>query len=191
MTGKQPQRIILGQTLNTSLLKYLEYSLLFGLGIIAVLLHARFRSPLNIPGHHGLEFMALLMAGRSVSKIPWASSISSLGIGFILLFPLFGFKDPFMGINYMFPGIVLDLAFNYTRRIKRHFFIVAIIAGAAYLTIPLSRVIISLVSSYPYSSFIKYGYIIPLISFFLFGMAGGFAGYGVSNSISRLLNKKK
>jgi hypothetical protein len=167
-----------------------EYLVLFGIGIIAIMLHARLRTPLNIPGHHGLEFMAILMAGRTASRIPWASSISSLGIGFILLFPLFGFKDPFMGINYMLPGFIIDIFYNLSRQFKWQLFIMAFVAGIAYFTIPLSRLFISAFVGYPYSSFIKYGYIIPMISFFAFGMAGGFVGTGLTQAVVKFLRKK-
>lgn len=119
-----------------------EYIILFGLGILAILLHARLRTPLNIPGHHGLEFMAILMAGRVASKIKWASSISSLGIGFVLLFPVFGFKDPFMGFNYMLPGLFIDVFYNLTRNLKWQILILSLVAGLAYFTIPLSRLFI-------------------------------------------------
>lgn len=190
MVGKLFQRNISGHTLNPSLAVAMEYFLLFIIGIIAILLHAHFRSPLNIPGHHGLEFMALIMAGRTASKIKWASSISSFGIGFILLFPLFGFKDPFMGINYMFPGFVLDIVYNLTRRFKWQWIILALISGVAYFTIPLSRIVIHFISGYPYSSFIKFGYYTPLFNFFMFGLTGGLIGTGFMHLINKRIRRK-
>jgi hypothetical protein len=168
----------------------LEYLILFGIGIIAMVLHARLRTPLNLPGHHGLEFMALLMAGRIASKIRWAGSISALGIGFILLFPVFGFNDPFMGINYMFPGFMIDILFGFSRRSKYHLLVTAIIAGTAYATIPISRLLIHFLTGFPYGSFAKHGYIIPMAGFFVFGMAGGIVGSGVTLSILKKITRK-
>ncbi|MCF8369150.1 MAG: hypothetical protein K9G76_08920 [Bacteroidales bacterium] len=189
MDGKQLQKSISAKSHSGVLGLAAEYLLLFGIGIIAILLHARLRTPLNIPGHHGLEFMALLMAGRSVSKIKWASSVSSLGIGFILLFPVFGFNDPFMGINYMFPGFLIDILYQLTRNYKRKLLILALISGFAYLSIPLSRLLIHLSTGYPYSSFLKHGYIAPILGFFVFGLAGGFVGTGVCLSIKKRLSR--
>lgn len=190
MDIKPQTKIISGTTLSISVQQVAEYLLLFGLGIVAILLHARFRSPINIPGHHGLEFMAILMAGRLISKNKVGTTISSLGIGFMLLFPWFGFKDPFMGINYMFPGILLDVLYNASKNHQKKWFIIAMISGLAYFSIPLSRVFIHLFTGYPYSSFIKFGYAIPLINFFTFGLAGGLAGAGVIQIFQRKIRKK-
>lgn len=189
MDGKQLAKTLSGESTRSQWLVVAEYLALFGVGIIAILLHSRLRSPLNIPGHHGLEFMALLMAGRTASKIPWASSISSLGIGFILLFPVFGFKDPFMGTVYMLPGFFVDIFYNLSRQFKWQLLLLAVVSGLAYFMIPLSRVLIHAISGYPYSSFIKHGYILPLFSFFIFGMAGGFVGTGITKSIARFFRK--
>jgi hypothetical protein len=130
------------------------------------------------------------MAGRVASNIKWASSMSSLGIGFILLFPVFGFKDPFMGISFMLPGILIDVFYALSRQFKWQMLVLALISGLAYFTIPLSRLFIHLITGYPYSSFIKFGYIIPMISHFLFGIAGGFVGAGVTLSFIKYFRKR-
>ena len=191
MIGKQQQKSISALSHNSVFVNIAEYAVLFGIGILAILLHARLRTPLNIPGHHGLEFMAILMAGRVVSKIKWASSISSLGIGFILLFPVFGFKDPFMGFNYMLPGLLIDIFYNLTRQLKGQMLILSLIAGFAYFTIPLSRLFIHALTGYPYSSFLKFGYFIPVVNYFFFGLAGGIFGAGISLAIKNKIRKIK
>ncbi len=180
MNGKPLEKNISAQSLSGSVPLAVEFLILFGIGIIAILLHARLRTPLNLPGHHGLEFMALLMAGRAASNLKWASTISSIGIGFILLFPMFGFNDPFMGINYMFPGFMIDLMYNLTRNYKRHLVFLALISGFAYFMIPVSRLVLHALTGYPYNTFVKNGYLIPLAGFFVFGMAGGFTGAGLT-----------
>lgn len=190
MDGKQLQKTISAPSLSGTVPVAIEYLILFGIGVISIVLHARLRTPLNIPGHHGLEFMALLMAGRAASKIPWASSISSMGIGLILLFPVFGFKDPFMGINYMFPGLIIDLLYSLTRQYKWNILVLALISGVAYAVIPISRLILHLITGYPYGTFIKYGYLIPIAGFFVFGLAGGFAGSGITTSVLKKLTRK-
>jgi len=191
MSGKQQQKSISVLSHSSVYGHVAEYVILFGIGILAILLHARLRTPLNIPGHHGLEFMALLMAGRVASNIKWASSVSSLGIGFILLFPVFGFKDPFMGFNYMLPGLFIDVFYNLTRNLKWQMLILSLIAGLAYFTIPLSRLFIHALTGYPYSSFLKFGYFVPVVNYFLFGLAGGFFGAGIMLAIKSKIKKIK
>ena len=191
LSGKQHQKSISVLSHSSVYAHIARYTVLFGIGILAILLHARLRIPLNIPGHHGLEFMALLMAGRVASKIKWASSISSLGIGFVLLFPVFGFKDPFMDFNYMLPGLFIDVLYNLTRNLKWQMLILALIAGLAYFTIPLSRLFIHALTGYFYASFLKFGYFIPVMNYFLFGLAGGFTGAGITIAIKNKIKKIK
>ena len=45
-------------------LTWQEALLLTGLGAAAVVLHSVFRFPLQLPGHHGVEWMALIIGGR-------------------------------------------------------------------------------------------------------------------------------
>ncbi len=189
MDGKQLPKNVSVPSLSGSIPAALEYAILFGIGIIAILLHSRLRTPLNMPGHHGLEFMALLMAGRVASRLPWASSMSSLGIGLVLIFPAFGFKDPFMGINYMLPGILIDVLYSFTRQWKWQLLTMALVSGLAYAMIPFSRLLIHLVSGFPYGAFVKHGYIIPFVGFFVFGLGGGFAGAGITSSILKKLHR--
>ncbi|MFC2111088.1 hypothetical protein ACFLQ5_01410, partial [Bacteroidota bacterium] len=138
---------------NLSIASILEIILLLGAGVLAIVLHARLRTPINIPGHHGIEFMAIILAARLSSKIKWASSISALGIGIFLLFPVLGFKDPMMGFNYMLPCFFIDFAYNFIHNNKYRNLFLSIAAGIGYLLIPLSRLITTLSTGFPYGSF--------------------------------------
>lgn len=190
MDGKHVQRSISVGSLSFSVPRTLEYFLLFGIGIVAFLLHSRLRTPLNMPGHHGLEFMAILMAGRVASRIPWASSISSLGIGLILLTPIVGIKDPLMGFTYMLPGFFLDAFFLMAKDQARRLVFIALIAGLAYAVIPLSRISFHFLTGYPYLSILKHGPIVPVLGYFIFGLAGGLTGGGISRSVIRKISQK-
>jgi len=187
--GKPQVRTISGLTHNRSLGLLLEVLFLLGIGIVAILLHARLRTPLNIPGHHGIEFMALLMLGRMSSNLRFASTISSLAIGLLLLFPVFGFSDPLMGFNYLLPGLFLDVYYQLGGKLTKQTWYLAIIAGLAYLSIPFSRYIISSTTGYIYGAFIKHGIFTPFFTFFLFGLSGGGLGTGASKILNKILSK--
>jgi len=187
--GKPQVRTISGLTHNRSLGLLLEMLFLLGIGTVAILLHARLRTPINIPGHHGIEFMALLMFGRMSSSLRFASTISSLGIGLLLLFPVFGFTDPMMGFNYMLPGLFLDLYYQMGGPLNKKTWFLAIIAGLSYLTVPFSRYITFSSTGYIYSAFIKHGVLTPFFTFFLFGLSGGILGTGASKFFNKLLSK--
>ncbi|MEI6123487.1 MAG: hypothetical protein WCQ95_07640 [Bacteroidota bacterium] len=161
----------------------LEFVLLTGIGAIGVLIHAKFRLPLHIPGHWGIVFMTLLFSGRLFSQKKYASSLSSLGAAFMLLMPL-GFKDPFMPVIYMLPGLFLDVFFNIFKSKNKHIVFVVLLSGLAYVTIPFIRIIITLVSGFFYGSFIN-GFMYPIIMHFLFGAAGGLIAWGAFTLIRK------
>lgn len=190
MTGNVQQKSLSKTYLtNRSLAKVLEIILLLLAGVLAIVLHARLRTPLNIPGHHGMEFMAIILAARLSSNMKWASSISALGIGIFILFPVLGFKDPMMGFNYMLPCFFMDIAYNFTQDKKYRNLFLVIAAGLAYMLIPLSRIITTISTGYPYSTFLKHGFVTPLATFFLFGLMGGVLGTGMYFIGKKLLNK--
>ena len=119
MNGNVQQRSLLKELLtNRTISSVLEVILLLLAGVLAIVLHARLRMPINVPGHHGIEFMTVIIAARLASKIKWASSISALGIGVFILFPVLGFKDPMMGFNYMLPLFLVDIAYNLNKSEK-------------------------------------------------------------------------
>jgi hypothetical protein len=187
--GKPQAKTISGLTLNRNLALLLEVLFLLGIGAVAILLHARLRTPLNIPGHHGIEFMALLLLGRMTSNLRFASTISSIGIGLLLLFPAFGFHDPMMGFNYMLPGFFLDTYYQLGGKYKKNVWFLGVAAGLSFITIPFSRLIISASTGYPYGAFIKHGLAAPFFSYLFFGLLGGFFGTGISKIFNKLLAK--
>jgi hypothetical protein len=170
MSGKSPQKTISkAYPINKVALEIFLLSLL---GAFAIILRAKLRIPLNMPGHHGLEVMAILLIGRSVSKMSIASSISSMAAAMFIIFPFMGFKDPFLPVIYILMGISIDLMFRFIYNEKYKAITLALIGGIAYMLIPLSRILIHITTAYPYQSLIKGGYVFPVFSHFLFGVLG-------------------
>lgn len=176
MNGKLHQRTTLSPSLDLSFISVLKVMLWMAMGVAAIYLHLRLKSPLRMPGHHGLEFMAILILLRLSSNFRWATTISSFGMGIFLLFPIISVNDPLMGFNYMLPGILLDILFLGFAINKQQFMMAAFCAGLAYVSIPLSKLGFALISGIPSTTFLKNGFIIPFISFFMFGSVGGLLG---------------
>ena len=86
MNGKSQLRTI-SRAFPVSI-SVLEVLFLVSLGVIAVVLRAKLRIPMQMPGRHGLEVMALLMIGRKASNLPIATSISTFAAAFMVMFPL-------------------------------------------------------------------------------------------------------
>ncbi|HAN17576.1 MAG: hypothetical protein A2X13_03170 [Bacteroidetes bacterium GWC2_33_15] len=186
MNGSMYQKS-LSKTFQTNTLStVLEILFLLLLGISAVMLRSYLRIPLNIPGRHGLEFMAILIIGRRVSKIPFASVIAMVGASSIMFVPFIGIKDPFLPVTYLLMGIVLDSLYFVFRNPSNRLAILTLIGGLTYMVIPISRLGIYMFTGIMESSFIKWGFVIPIASHFVFGLAGALLGAGLVYSIKRL-----
>ena len=184
MDGKSYQKSI-SKAYPTKLLNDItEFILLAGIGAAGVFLHAYLRIPLKLPGHNGIIYMALLFSGRLISNKKFASSYSSIGAAFMLLIPL-GFKDPFITVTYLFPGFIVDLLYNNISFFRKNIFFTALICGLAYMSIPITRMAITLITGFPYGSFIN-GFLFPVFTHFIFGFIGGLIPSGI-----KMFHKKK
>lgn len=179
MNGNLPQKKSYALSLNANLALIAELFLILMGGALAAFLHFKLRIPLNIPGHHGLEFMAIFTFIRLSSNIRYAATVATTGVGILMLFPGIGAGSPLHSIGYLLPGIILDLLYQVSRGRIRVLIIAAILAGICYMSIPFSRLTIYLASGYPYGAFIKFGIPYTMVSFLIFGMLGGILGYGL------------
>ncbi|MFZ4398990.1 MAG: hypothetical protein ACOYO1_03060 [Bacteroidales bacterium] len=171
---------------KTFALTLAEFIFLFLLGAMAIVLHSRLRIPLHLPGRHGIEFMMLIIIGRSFSSFRFASSFSSLGVASMLIIPILGFKDPFVSIVFILPGFAVDLFYNSFPKFNKNIWALALASGFAYALIPVSRLVISLSTGYLYESFLG-GFLYPLATHFIFGFIGGLGG----SSLIKAFKKKK
>lgn len=179
MNGQSPPRKSYVQSLSLNGISLLEYFIVIGGGALAAFLHAKLRIPLNLPGHHGLEFMAIYVLIRLSSDIRYAATTATLGTGLMLLIPGFGASSALHSITYLLPGLVLDALFILSTGRKQVFLMTVITAGLAYMSIPLSRLVLQSLTGFTSMAFIKFGALYTLFSFMLFGMLGGMLGYGL------------
>lgn len=191
MSGKLQEKTLSVNSQTETLSRILEILLLFGIGALAIALRGRLRLGMNLPGHHGIYFMALIYLARKNSRLKVATSFSALGIGTMLLFPILGFRDPIQAAVYVLPAIMLDIIFLAApAKLKNNAWLLALACGVAWMSIPISRLIISLISGIPYDSFLKHGFIYPLFAWFMSGSIGGFAGAGIQYAAKKTFLKK-
>ncbi|MEI7845684.1 MAG: hypothetical protein WCK35_07760 [Chloroflexota bacterium] len=156
--------------------KVLEALLLIGSGALVVVLHQSFRLALGLPGYHGIEWMAILVMGRSFSRSKGAGSLVSLGAAGMSMLPLWGAgHDPFIWLIYMLPGPIMDIAFRYLPGYASKFWFLSILGGLAHITKPIVRLMITALSGWSFGSF-RYGVVYPISSHLLYGMIGGLLG---------------
>jgi hypothetical protein len=153
-----------------------KIGLLLLLGFSALFLRERLKIPLQLPGHHGFEFMLLFMAGKMLSRQRYAMSVSSIGASVSAFLPLFHFGSAFMPVTLLFPGIIGDMIINKTG--KHNFLYLAIAGGLAYASIPVSRQIIMVITGIPFSSLLT-GLLYPFATHFIFGALGSLAGAAI------------
>jgi hypothetical protein len=191
MNGNLQEKKPYAQSLSWSNTGILEILLLVMAGGLAAYMHFNVRVPLNIPGHHGLEFMGIITLIRLSSKLKYAGTLAMLGTGFILLMPGAGGGTMLHGFSYMLPGIMMDIAYGAGRERMQLLFIIAFTAGFAYMLIPLSRLILNITTGYPYMAILKHGAAYTLLSFFFFGMIGGLLGTGLNSIKNKFTEQKK
>ncbi len=151
-----------------------EALILLGLGALAVGLHQVLRAPLGLAGRHGIEWMALLIAGRVFSRFRGAGSLTSLGAAGVSMLPLWGaVDDPFIWLIYMLPGPIMDCAFWALPQLADKIWFLALLGGLAHMTKPIARAVIVVAMGWSYGSF-RYGVLEPILSHLLFGAIGGF-----------------
>jgi hypothetical protein len=176
MDGQLPQKTI-SKAYPTKLRIAVEILIPIVLGSLALLAHARYRSNINIPGHHGIVFMALLLLAFKSGKTKWSPYFFSIGIAAFSFMPFLGFKTPLVALIYVLPGVVFGILSNGSSITKYKVVFYALTGGLAYGSIPLMRFVFGLMTGAMHKSVLA-GPHLPFILFFLFGLAGSFIGLG-------------
>lgn len=163
-----------------------QFIILFLTGFSAVLLHAKFRNPIGIPGHHGLEFMALATFMALRFKFRLRGVIFALGAGSALFVPFLGFTDPFAEIAFMLPSIVLCLLADLIQlKGNAKTFALFAFGGLAYMAIPLMRLLIHAGTGFPYKSLLL-NPVGTTAMHFGFGVAGTILGFSIYRGLKSL-----
>lgn len=192
MNGRSFQKTLSKSFQTNTIATVMEIILLLGLGVFAAVLRARLRLDLNISGRHGLEIMALVMAGRMFTRISFGATISMIGLSTMMFIPVLGYKDPFLPIIFVGIGITVDMLIFFLGERWQHFLIFwVIVGGLAYMVIPLSRIIIHFTTGMYFDSFARKGFLIPTISHFVAGAAGALLGSGFIYSMRKMKKEKK
>ena len=154
----------------------LEIARLAVLGALAVALHAAMRRRLELgPGHQGLTWLALLTVGRLTSSARWAGATAALGAAGATLLPIWRLGDPFLWIEYLTAGIVVDASYGRFSGWRDKPWVLALIGGFAHATKPLLRFAIAGFGGWRYESLIG-GLPFPLTTHFVFGALGALIG---------------
>lgn len=171
---------------NKSFALAIEILFLLLMGALAITLHAKLRIPMHLPGRHGILFIALLISARGFSRFPYASTISCLGAGGLLLTGVLGFSNPLMPVMYLLLGIVMDVMFAMMNKLSSNIFIVSLAGAFSWMFLPFARLSFGVFTNVISQSFAQ-GFFFPFLTHFIFGYLGALAGLG----LVKLLDKQK
>jgi len=160
---------------------------LASLGIAIVLLEQAFRWPLQLPGHHGLEAMALLVFGRLSCSNPWSATM--VGASAAVAAPFVGADHGvLMPLFYVLPGVVIDLGYRmWPQLMARLLLALPLLAALAFATKPVVRVVANQLFGMPFGS-LRAGPLYPILTHLMFGFLGALAAVLVWHYTERRLS---
>jgi len=161
---------------------------LVSLGVAIVLLEQAFRWPLQLPGHHGLEAMALLVLGRLACTNPWSATL--VGASAAVAAPLAGADHGvLMPLFYVLPGIVLDLGYRlWPQLVGRFLLFVPLLTAVAFSMKPVVRVLANELFGMQFGS-LRAGPVYPILTHLMFGFLGALAAVLVWRVTERRLRR--
>jgi hypothetical protein len=161
-------------------------ALLVSLGVAIVLLEQAFRWPLQLPGHHGLEAMALLVFGRLSCTNPWSATL--VGASAAVAAPFVGADHGvLMPLFYVLPGIVLDAGYRlWPRLVSQALLFLPLVAAVAFAAKPVVRVVANQLFGMPFGS-LRAGPVYPILTHLMFGFLGALAAVLVWRATERRL----
>ncbi len=162
-----------------------EALLLLGIGAAIVAMVKVFDLSLKLPGHTGIQWLALLLLARTTSNYRWAASVAGVGSAVVSLLPFWGFGDPLKWLSFLLVAAVLDVLFNLFPRWQHAILFLALIGGLAHAIKPLSRILISGLTGLEYTSLLT-GVLYPIATHLLFGFIGALIGAGMVWGYRRL-----
>lgn len=161
-----------------------ELLLLAMLAGLVVASNVALRLPIRIPGHSGLTWMALLVAGRSIVSRPGAATIIGALSGAVAVFLGIGDKgavDTFL--SYAAAGVGVDLA-AMLLPVPGHPIACAVAGAAGNLAKLATKTLLELWIGIP-TGFVLLGRAYPALTHLIFGLAGGYLGYLVVAALRR------
>ena len=156
------------------------------LGIAIVLLEQAFRWPLQLPGHHGLEAMALLVFGRLSCTNPWSATL--VGASAAVAAPFVGADHGvLMPLFYVLPGIVLDVGYRlWPRLVSQALLFLPLVAAVAFAAKPVVRIVANQLLGMQFGS-LRAGPVYPILTHLMFGFLGALVAVLVWRATERHL----
>lgn len=144
------------------------------LGVMTYVLHKTFQYPLKMPGHHGLEAMALLVIGRLSCTNPLSATIVCLSAAATAGFAAGG-HDGSSALLGIVPGLLIDAGVMLFKNWRTQLLVLPLLAALGHATKPLIRSGLFETLGVNFGS-LRYGLLYPLSTHLVYGVMGGLVG---------------
>ncbi len=173
MNGNSSPRKLFGAIELTGSLSAGRLVWLVSLGVAIAALEQAFRWSLQMPGHHGIEAVALLMLGRLSCTNPWSATIAAAGAA--VAAPALGADHgPLMPLFYLLPGALIDLGYRLRPKVSMFVLYLPLVGALAWSSKPVLRVLANLTMGMQFGS-LRSGPVYPILTHLMFGFVGGLA----------------
>jgi hypothetical protein len=171
MNGNFSQKRLFGAIDLTGGLTLGRLLWLLSLGVGIAFLERRFNWPLQMPGHHGIEVMALLMLGRLSCSNRWSATIVAASTA--VAAPALGADHgPLMPLFYLLPGALLDLGYRLRPGTRLFVLYLPLVSALAWASKPALRVLANVSMGMQFGS-LRAGPVYPILTHLAFGFVGG------------------
>lgn len=161
---------------------WFQLLLIFSAGILAVWFHEALRWPLNLPGRHGLELMAILMFVRLSAPQHYAATLAA--IGGVSASLVFNDTAGVSSLILLAQGLFIDSAHRLLRHHRLALWLMIVVTALAHTLKPLIKS--GLQSGMGIASdSLSHGLLYPLLTHFSFGLVGGLAGFLAWRSLQK------
>ena len=160
---------------------------LVSLGVAVIALEQAFRWPLQMPGHHGIEAMALLVLGRLSCGNPWSATIVA-GSAAVAAPALGADHGALMPLLYLLPGIGVDLGYRLRPMLGRFLLFLPCLAALAFATKPVTRLLAHELFGLQFGS-LRAGPVYPVLTHLLFGFSGALAAVLIWRVTERVVRR--
>lgn len=160
---------------------------LVALGVLTIVLHETFHYPLKLPGHHGLEGMALLALGRLSCTNRWAATIVALSTAATAAATGAEHDLASAALNIA-PGVVMDLAVLLFSNWRTQLLVLPLIAGLAHATKPIIRWGLAETMGVHFGS-LRSGVLFPLGTHLAYGFTGALIAVLLWRTTTKRLSK--
>jgi hypothetical protein len=144
--------------------------LLLAIGAGIVVLGETFRFPLGLPGHHGLEAMALLATARLCTNYRWAATLAAMSAAMTAAAIGAG-HGGLVPVLYLVPGLVIDLGVALRPSWRNSLLWLPAFAAIGHASKPVIKWIVLQGSSANFGS-MAHGLPYPFVTHLVFGFTG-------------------